>query len=345
MKKIFSLLWVTCLAFASPDSSHAAVGGGFRGSGPGVLGTVDETALSLHDTISKNVSTAAHGFMPKLSGDSTTFFNGGGTWSFPFDSVLIGPVDNSLAKESFSVVGWKIFPSLIYDDGASVSIHGHTTLSVETLQVTNSITANDLVVTNFSDVTTGNATSGHHGLLPKVDGDANHVLRGDGTFGTVPGAASSGNVSRDPTDTFPESFNVSVFTSALQIQSTAVQVTGAGTDSLYMPGTLQTDGGLSVGGGEYVRKISHLNFTWPGGSIGHLTPAYRDVSVPGIKKGDAVTLSIPNDISTTVGSPLYAQWQTFVDEPTEKVRVCFIYFASTGMTWSAFDFTLTVLHF
>lgn len=32
-----------------------------------------------------------------------------------------------------------------------------------------------------------NATTARHGLLPKLDGDVGHVLRGDGTFGTVPG--------------------------------------------------------------------------------------------------------------------------------------------------------------
>jgi hypothetical protein len=30
-----------------------------------------------------------------------------------------------------------------------------------------------------------NATTTRHGLLPKLDGDVGHVLRGDGTFGTV----------------------------------------------------------------------------------------------------------------------------------------------------------------
>jgi hypothetical protein len=37
------------------------------------------------------------------------------------------------------------------------------------------------------DNTDLNATTARHGLLPKLDGDVEHVLRGDGTFGTVPG--------------------------------------------------------------------------------------------------------------------------------------------------------------
>jgi hypothetical protein len=37
------------------------------------------------------------------------------------------------------------------------------------------------------DNTDLNATTARHGLLPMLDGDVGHVLRGDGTFGTVPG--------------------------------------------------------------------------------------------------------------------------------------------------------------
>lgn len=36
-----------------------------------------------------------------------------------------------------------------------------------------------------ADITALNATSGHHGLLPKLSGNVNEALRGDGTFGVV----------------------------------------------------------------------------------------------------------------------------------------------------------------
>jgi hypothetical protein len=38
----------------------------------------------------------------------------------------------------------------------------------------------------FVDVTTGNATTGQHGLLPKLSGNVGDVFRGDGTFGAPP---------------------------------------------------------------------------------------------------------------------------------------------------------------
>lgn len=45
------------------------------------------------------------------------------------------------------------------------------------------VTANHV---DFSvDVTTGNATTGHHGLLPKLSGDADEALLGDGTWGAI----------------------------------------------------------------------------------------------------------------------------------------------------------------
>jgi hypothetical protein len=41
------------------------------------------------------------------------------------------------------------------------------------------------------DNTDLDATTARHGLLPKLDGDVGHVLRGDGTFGTVPGGGGA----------------------------------------------------------------------------------------------------------------------------------------------------------
>lgn len=35
---------------------------------------------------------------------------------------------------------------------------------------------------SFFDTTAGNATTKQHGLLPKLDGNAAHSLRGDGTW-------------------------------------------------------------------------------------------------------------------------------------------------------------------
>jgi hypothetical protein len=56
-----------------------------------ISGTVDETLLSFSDVTTHNASTSAHGLLPKLSGTSTQFLNGSGTWTTPaggsFDST------------------------------------------------------------------------------------------------------------------------------------------------------------------------------------------------------------------------------------------------------------------
>ena len=48
-----------------------------------------------------------------------------------------------------------------------------------------------------ADNTTANATSGHHGLLPKLDGNSAHALLGDGTWGSVGGAGANAHNEND----------------------------------------------------------------------------------------------------------------------------------------------------
>jgi hypothetical protein len=43
---------------------------------------------------------------------------------------------------------------------------------------------------SFTDILTNNATTGHHGFLPKLDGNAGHFLAGDGTWGTPSGSGT-----------------------------------------------------------------------------------------------------------------------------------------------------------
>ena len=42
-----------------------------------------------------------------------------------------------------------------------------------------------------ADITTANATTGHHGFLPKLDGGTTTFLRGDGTYAVPPGTSSA----------------------------------------------------------------------------------------------------------------------------------------------------------
>lgn len=46
---------------------------------------------------------------------------------------------------------------------------------------------------SLSDVTTGNASTSKHGLLPKLSGSSSDVLKGDGTFGAASGGSPGGS--------------------------------------------------------------------------------------------------------------------------------------------------------
>lgn len=70
---------------------------------------------------------------------------------------------------------------------------------------TGSVTEADL---SFSDVTTGNSTTGQHGLLPKLSGNASEFLNGTGAFSA---AAGSGDVSGPASST---DGNVTLFNGA-----------------------------------------------------------------------------------------------------------------------------------
>lgn len=58
----------------------------------------------------------------------------------------------------------------------------------------------NLTESGYTDVTTANATTGHHGLLPKLSGNASQGLKGDGTWGSVtsnPGGSDTQNQFND----------------------------------------------------------------------------------------------------------------------------------------------------
>lgn len=91
-------------------------------------GSIPEDALSLSDNTTSNVSTSAHGFAPKLSGNAGQYLNGVGIYSSPSGSGdVLGPATNSAdyipqwdgvstktLKNGYSVVG---LLSLLYPVG------------------------------------------------------------------------------------------------------------------------------------------------------------------------------------------------------------------------------------
>ena len=62
----------------------------------GVGTSVDEAEITLADNTINNASTAAHGFLKKLSNTASDFMNGTGNWAaVTKDNVGLGNVDNT----------------------------------------------------------------------------------------------------------------------------------------------------------------------------------------------------------------------------------------------------------
>lgn len=68
--------------------------------------------------------------------------------------------------------------------GGSLRVTGALTCATINGYTPGTVTETQL---SFTDITTGNATSLKHGLLPKLSGSASDVLKGDGTFGASSG--------------------------------------------------------------------------------------------------------------------------------------------------------------
>ncbi|PWT74213.1 MAG: hypothetical protein C5B60_07065 [Chloroflexi bacterium] len=128
-------------------------------------GTVAESALSLTDITTNNVSTARHGFTPKLPNDATKYLDGTGNYTVPAggggggSGDVVGPasaVDNDLAL--FNGTTGKLIKS------------GGQNLPESRI--------------SFSDITTGNASNAQHGFLKKLPNDASVYLDGTGNFST-----------------------------------------------------------------------------------------------------------------------------------------------------------------
>lgn len=114
------------------------------------------------------------------------------------------------------------------------------------------ITESDL---SLSDVTTANASSSKHGLLPKLSGSASQALLGDGSFGNpTPAGHASGHKSggtdaikldelATPTDVTTLDANSTQHGLAIKVSSTASQkLISTGTQQSY----IDDDSGFSV---------------------------------------------------------------------------------------------------
>jgi hypothetical protein len=133
-----------------------------------------DTLGATTDVTTLNATTSAHGLLPKLGGGTTNFFRADGAYAAVAYSSLSG------TPSTFS-------PS------AHASTHqsgGSDAIALDALAVP-------------TDITTLNATTSAHGLLPKLGGGTTNFFRADGSYAALPANSTSvaGTVAASPNDT------------------------------------------------------------------------------------------------------------------------------------------------
>ena len=161
------------LATTGTSGSVAAISaatGTILGRATGTVAFLASTSYKIDDfgagddNTDLNASTSAHGLLPKRDGTATNFLSGAGTWGTP---TFVGLSDTPVSFTSGSA--------------SQLLRVNSSTNAVEF------VSATGLALDGFGEASTGtalNATSGHHGLLPALQGTTNAVLVGDGTWST-----------------------------------------------------------------------------------------------------------------------------------------------------------------
>ena len=111
----------------------------------------------LTDSTSLNASTDIHGFLPKLDGTATNYMDGTGNWSVPAGG---GSASSDVINHTHSGT----------TDGGLIKLD---TIAAPT------------------DVTTLNASTDTHGLLPKLSGTSDTFLNGKGEYGALAGVTTA----------------------------------------------------------------------------------------------------------------------------------------------------------
>ena len=190
-----------------------------------VTHTQAESTITFTDVTTGNASTGQHGYLPKLGGGTSNFLRADGSWALPpsgggglgfvpvhagggvgqnadgvnqvyvgwngtylkatVDTTDIGSFvfgadsrlsDSRTASDVYAWAKASVKPSYTYSEvGAAAASHS---------QAESSIT--------FTDITTGDATTGQHGYLPKLGGGTSNFLRADGSW-AAPAGGSGGD--------------------------------------------------------------------------------------------------------------------------------------------------------
>lgn len=155
-------------------------------SGGGDSIKLDDLA-SPDDNTDLNVTTAAHGLVPKAPDNINQFLRGDGTWS-TVSGVGVGHDDYAvhinLANE-INTLTIKDFPEALDEMIIEDTSSGYNKKSVLLGALGNAIKLDDLATPD--DNVTLNASTLRHGLAPKLSGSTLHFFRGDGTWASVSG--------------------------------------------------------------------------------------------------------------------------------------------------------------
>lgn len=181
------------LILAGPNSGGGAVPT-FRSLVSDDIPGLSESKLTLSDITTNNATTLRHGFLPKLSGNSSEFLNGNGGFTTPAGGGTVTSVGLTMPTAIFDVAGSPITGSgtlavTLDNQNANLIFAGPNTgaAAAPTFRalVVDDIPAITESKLSFSDVTIANSTATQHGLLPKLSNAATQFLDGTGVFDTV----------------------------------------------------------------------------------------------------------------------------------------------------------------
>lgn len=182
-------------SFANAAHDHDDAAGG---------GTLDEDALALTDVATNNSSLTKHGFLPKLSGDSSLFLNGDGEWAttpaggsvYDSDVIMQDITTNNADSDSHGFL-----LKLSMNTGHFLRADG----SWQAPPSGGTVYDSDVV---FTDNVTNDASISAHGYLPKLSGDSTTFLNGDGEYTTPAGGSGRTLISsQTPTGTGTVTFS------------------------------------------------------------------------------------------------------------------------------------------
>ena len=266
--------------------------------GVGSGGVVNDVDVVFTDNLTGNASAAKHGFLPKLSGNTAQYLNGGGAWTAVTDAQLslsdITTNDVSIARHGFAPKAPNDATKFLDGTGAySVPAGGSGTVTN-----TGTLTDHGVVVGNggvdvsalavgatntllhgvtgadpsfsavveaditLADNTTNNVSTTKHGLAPKLPNDATKYLDGTGAY-SIPSASGA-----DPYYSYIESTVLPDGASGRTSVGLVGQAVGTNSASAASATQLQSLNYATTGSVDNDSYTGSTTNAWPFGRIG-----------------------------------------------------------------------------